>query len=107
MPRYDKLVRDNIPSIIEANGQRYRSRILNDTEYREQLRLKLHEELQEYLDADEHEEALLELADLLEVIRALSTVHGSDVERLEQLRAVKAAERGGFQNRIFLIDAGN
>lgn len=47
---------------------------------------------------------LEELADMLEVIRALAAVHGSSWEQLEVLRAKKVEFRGGFQERVYLID---
>lgn len=45
-----------------------------------------------------------ELADMLEVIRALAEVHGVNAAQLDKLRADKAEERGGFQERVYLID---
>lgn len=40
--------------------------------------------------------------DVLEVLRAICIARGHTLEELEQLRAKKAAERGGFEERIFL-----
>lgn len=34
---YNKLVRDNIPSIIESKGEKPITRILNEKEYKEEL----------------------------------------------------------------------
>lgn len=45
-----------------------------------------------------------ELADMLEVIRALAVIHGATWEELEALREKKAEARGGFQERVYLID---
>lgn len=104
MPTYNKLVRDKIPQVIEANGKAFRTRILDEAEYRVELHTKLREEMNEYLSATSSEDAQEELADLLEVIHALAVIHGSDPEALEQLRAQKAAKRGGFQERVYLID---
>lgn len=42
------------------------------------------------------------MADVLEVLRAICIARGYTLEELEQLRAKKAAERGGFEERIFL-----
>lgn len=42
------------------------------------------------------------LADLLEVIRAAVIARGYTIEDLEQVRAEKAAKRGGFEKRILL-----
>lgn len=104
MPVYNKLVRDNIPQVIAATGKGCRTRILDEVEYKEELNTKLKEELNEYLEASTSEQSLEELADVLEVIRALSVVHGASPEELEAVRAKKAEKRGGFQERVYLID---
>ena len=104
MPTYNKLVRDNIPQVIEATGKAFRTKIIDEAEYRVELQTKLKEEMNEYLSAISPEDSLEELADLLEVVRALAVIHGSSPEALEQLRAEKAAKRGGFQERVYLID---
>ena len=72
--------------------------ILSDEGYLRMLDVKLDEELAEY-HADQNIE---ELADLMEVIRACAVARGYSVEELEQVRAEKAAKRGGFEKRILL-----
>lgn len=104
MPTYNKLVRDRIPFIITSQGKECRTRILNPEEYTVELKVKLNEESEEYFKADNNQEALEELADILEVIRALAEAHGSDWAGLEKIRADKAEARGGFQERVYLID---
>ncbi len=49
-------------------------------------------------------EALEELVDMLEVIRALAEVHGVNSAQLDKLHVDKAEARGGFQERMYLID---
>lgn len=104
MPTYNKLVRDRIPEIIEGTGKRYSTKTLNKSEFIKELRRKSLEELEEYMNADNHEEALEELADLLEIIHALAETHGASIEKVEELRKQKAEERGGFKEKILLID---
>lgn len=89
-----KLVRDRIPDLFPDSIYRK----LTATEYAEALRNKLTEEVREYLAERTPEE----LADVLEVLHALAALHGLTPEKLEQLRAHKAAERGGFAGRIWL-----
>ena len=72
--------------------------ILSDEDYLRMLDVKLDEELAEY-HADQNIE---ELADLMEVIRACAVARGYSVEELEQVRAEKAAKRGGFERKILL-----
>ena len=95
---HNKLVRDRIPEIIEASGKTCSVEILSEADWLAALDAKLDEELAEY-HADQN---LEELADLLEVIRACAAARGYTPEQLEQLRAEKAAQRGGFEQRIFL-----
>lgn len=96
--RYNKLVRDRIPEIISSSGKTCSTEILSPENYLCMLEAKLDEELAEY-HADQKIE---ELADLLEVIRATAIARGYSLEELERVRAEKAAERGGFENRILL-----
>ncbi|PAF31260.1 nucleoside triphosphate pyrophosphohydrolase [Paenibacillus sp. 7516] len=104
MPTYNKLVRDKIPHIIRSSGKECRTRILNPDEYKQELRTKLQEELYEYLSAVSDQEALEELADMLEVIRGLAEGHGADPVQLDNLCAAKSEARGGFGERVYLID---
>jgi len=104
MTTYGKLVRDQIPNIIRAQGLSCRTRALTEPEFREALRAKFTEEWDEYLHAADDPAALEELADLSEVLHALAEVHGFPPKDLEAHRAAKSMERGGFRQRLFLID---
>ena len=95
---YDKLVRDQIPQIICANGNSCEIRVLEDREYQKRLEEKLSEELSEYLESGQLEE----LADLLEVMMALVKAKGSSWQALEQIRTDKLAKRGGFEKKLLL-----
>ncbi len=95
---HNKLVRNNIPQIIEAAGKQAVTRVLSDEEYLAELDRKLTEECAEY-QADKNVE---ELADVLEVLYAIAAARGYSVQELERIRAAKAEKRGGFADRIFL-----
>ncbi len=97
---HNKLVRDRIPEIIAASGKTCVCRVLPEEEYLERLDEKLNEELAEYQES----KSLEELADLLEVIRAVTVARGYTLEQLETVRAKKAQERGGFRDRVFLVE---
>lgn len=102
-----KLVRDRIPEILEREkGVKPETRIMDRQEYLHELRWKLLEEVREACVAHETSEFLRELADLTEVIRANVTAHGFTMVELEREREKKLAEKGGFDNRIFLISDG-
>jgi len=96
--KYDKLVRDKIPDSIVKNGKTPVTHIANDDEYLSALVKKLHEEVAEYVEDGNIEE----LADILEVVYALSTVHKLSIEDLEFLRVQKLEKRGGFDQKIIL-----
>lgn len=104
MPIYNKLVRDLIPDVITKTGKEFSTRILPEDEYIVELKKKLTEELQEYNEAKTDKEAVEELADILELLHAAVKIHGSSVEKLEEVRKAKAEKRGGFEQRIFLIE---
>jgi predicted house-cleaning noncanonical NTP pyrophosphatase (MazG superfamily) len=95
---YDKLVRDEIPEIIEANDETPVTHIADETEYERRLLDKLDEEVAEYSE----EQSVEELADVLEVIHALREHHGITREELAQIKEEKASERGRFDDRIVL-----
>lgn len=98
MKQYHKLVRDRIPEIIEADGKTCVCETLSDEDYLSLLDQKLNEELAEYQESN----SLEELADLLEVMRAVVKARGWTMEDLEQVRAKKATKRGGFEKKILL-----
>ena len=95
---YNKLVRDRIPEIIQASGKTCTTEILTDQDYIRVLDDKLDEELAEY----HKDQNIEELADLLEVLRAVTVARGYSLEELERICAEKAAERGNFEKRILL-----
>lgn len=97
---YNKLVRNRIPEIIEADGKTCKTQILTDEEYLRYVDEKLDEELAEYHKYGSIEE----LADLLEVICAAAKARGSSIEDVEAIRARKVEKRGGFEKKIFLIE---
>ena len=97
---YNKLVRDRIPEIIKAGGTDCKIEILSDADYIEMIDAKLDEELAEY----HSDQTIEELADLLEVIYTATKARGYTLEELEVVRAKKAAERGVFDKKIFLIE---
>ena len=97
---YTKLIRNRIPEIIAANGKTSRTRQADGAEYRGLLEKKCMEEWQEYLESG----SLEEMADLMEALRALIAEHGWTEAQLEAVRLAKRAARGGFENRIVLLD---
>ena len=95
MIKYNKLVRDRIPEIIQSSGKSCTTEVLSSDNYLRMIDAKLDEELAEY----HKDQNIEELADLLEVIRAAAIACGYTLEDLER---EKAAKRGGFEKRILL-----
>ena len=98
---YHKLVRDRILEIIRKNGREPKSHVADEREYWLKLKEKLQEEVDEFKLSENPEE----LADILEVLYAIRDAKGVDWNELENLRAKKWEERGGFQDRIILEEA--
>lgn len=95
---YNKLIRDKIPEIISANGERPIVETLNKKDYKNQLDIKLQEELREYFADDNVEE----LADVVEVIYAILDYKGISLDEFESIRNNKRKERGAFKKRLLL-----
>ncbi|WP_096187837.1 nucleoside triphosphate pyrophosphohydrolase [Evansella halocellulosilytica] len=102
MPIYNKLVRDRIPEIIKNNGKKYEMRRLDHGEFEREAKIKLKEELEEFYEAENAEQAIEELADLLELIYCISDHYGYSRAELETIRQEKAQRRGSFQEHLFL-----
>lgn len=97
---FNKLGRNKIHENIAVNGGKAITRILTQDEYLVALYNKLQEEVKEFLDTPNSEE----LADILEVVCALAPLISGSMQELEKIRAAKAQDRGGFDERIFLIE---
>jgi predicted house-cleaning noncanonical NTP pyrophosphatase (MazG superfamily) len=95
----NKLVRNLIPKIITNKGQIPETRILNDEDFKKELDLKLKEEVTEYLTDDNCDE----LADIMEVVYAIASTKGVSEKELDEIRLKKKQERGGFEEKIFLV----
>ena len=95
----NKLVRDGMPEIIMAKGEKPEVRTLSDNDYIKELKTKLQEEVNEFA-ADE---SIDELADIQEVIYGILFAKNKTFAELEELRKQKKQERGGFEKKVFLV----
>ncbi|MEN3538099.1 nucleoside triphosphate pyrophosphohydrolase [Microbispora sp. ZYX-F-249] len=96
-----KLVRDKIPDIIRRDGREPVVTVLDEAGFREALLAKLFEESTELSEAPPAQ-VPEEIADVLEVLHTLARVHGQDWRDIERLADAKRAERGGFDDRLYL-----
>ncbi len=100
--KYNKLIRDRIPEILENKGVNFSSHIADDTEYWKKLKLKIVEEATEFAKDDNAKE---ELADILEVMHAILDHKNITFESIEEIRLKKKRDRGGFAKKIILDEA--
>lgn len=96
--KMNKLVRDNIPNIIEQQGDNPDFVILDSIDYYNELKKKLTEELTEFNISDD----VLELCDLVEVISAILDYKNINNKEFEEMRLKKNKINGKFKNKIFL-----
>ena len=96
---YRKLVRDKIPEIIEKSGKAYCIDHLGEEAFINELYSKLDEEVEEF----RQNRSVDELADILEVVFAISEARGVTPLELEQIKADKAEARGGFKKKLLLV----
>jgi predicted house-cleaning noncanonical NTP pyrophosphatase (MazG superfamily) len=98
----EKLIRDKLPELVlKERNEVLNTRIADESEMLSFLKQKIVEEANEVFNAKNNSELAEELADLLEVIRALSTkqkIVGSVFLKREE----KHSERGGFEKGIIL-----
>src|SRR5438309_1408274 len=100
---HNKLVRDNIPEILEDKGIEVEEQIMLDPrEYEKALRDKLVEESQEVLESDS-EHLLEEMGDVMSVLDAMCAFYGFSAENLLTQQKRKDIERGTFKGRIKLV----
>ena len=95
---YNKLVRDNIPDIIRKNGETPHIFILDNDKYLQELKTKLIEETNEFMESEE----LMELADILEVVEYLAKAKGSNLDEVLKLKEKKEIKNGAFEKKILL-----
>ena len=98
---YNKLVRDKIPENINSmEGRKATWRIMSDGEYIKELNKKLLEEAHEFIE----ENAIEELADVMEVIQSIMRIKNISYEELKNVQQIKREKKGGFSNKIYLVE---
>ena len=93
--KYNKLVRDKIPEIIESQGKRCKVYVAVNEDYQQRLKDKLQEEVQEFLK----DPCVEELADIEEVLLSIAEINRWDISGA---RIAKNFTRGGFWRRYVL-----
>lgn len=109
--KFGKLVRDKIPADLRRKGLHVVTRRLRGAKRSVARRAKLHEEVRELCAVDrslgrsDDDRCRIagEIADVLEVLRAIARAHRLEWHVVESRRISKASSRGGLQNGIFLV----
>jgi len=112
--KYNKLIRDNIPEIIKADGEIHITQILDDEEFKYYLDKKLQEEVNEYLKISKdlnidssYSEKFSETDELIDIAEVLYTIleyRNIPIEKFEKYRLEKRNKKGYFKSRILLKD---
>jgi len=100
--KYNKLVRNNIPDIIRANGGVPVTKKLKPAEYKKALLKKLQEEAAEVAGVRTVPQLIGELADVEEVLDALRMAYNIKRTAVSIARRAKRKKRGGFSNHLYL-----
>ncbi len=93
-----KLVRDNIPEIIKKSGKQISLREAKDRELEIFLIRKMVEEVSEFEDTPNLEEA----ADIYEVFLAFLDNWNLDFSEVKEAARLKRSKRGSFQKGLIL-----
>lgn len=99
---HNKLVRDKIPEKIEQNGEDAITVQLEKNILGQLLKRKLVEESLEVLDAENSEDLITELADVLEVIDGILQQQDINVQEVLKKKRKKRDKVGGFERGIYL-----
>lgn len=99
---YNKLVRDNIPRFINTSGKKAKFQQLSKEAYKEALKAKLVEEVNEFVNAKNNSERIEEIADIKEVITAITKEFSLKNKDINNVRFKKNLRNGAFNKRYFL-----
>lgn len=102
MTKYNQLVRDGSPALIEANWMSVKTHVANEKEMFLMLQKKLKEKMWDFF----LEESPEELADILEVMHAICKNKWFSMNTIENLRLQKRKEKGWFDKQIILDSVG-
>ena len=95
---YNKLVRDRIPEILDAEGKEYSITKCNEDDILDYAKKKLLEEAMEFVENPCAEEA----ADIIEILKFMCSRIGVYEIQVEAAAISKYARKGGFQENYIL-----
>ena len=98
--KFDKLVRDKIPELIEQDSKNCIIKKVEGKEKLDYLFKKLFEESQELCDSKNVEE----LADVQEVLDSIAKELNISKDEINRIKQQKAESRGSFEKGIVLLE---
>lgn len=99
---YNKLIRDKIPEIIVAAGEKPKIRKLNKKEFKIELQKKVLEEAKELVAAKNKKDILNEVVDIQELLDWIIKEQKLDHSQIKKLQKEKNKKRGSFEKQLFL-----
>ena len=109
--KIDKLVRDKIPDVIKQKGIKVIAKVLEKQQYASALKSKLLEEAEELNQAQNQNQVLEELCDVLEVMLAIANINHICLSDIVAQMEKKRVQLGGFKEAIYLdsieVEDGN
>jgi predicted house-cleaning noncanonical NTP pyrophosphatase (MazG superfamily) len=103
---FGKIVRDKIPARIAQRKEAELTRKLPENIQKNFLISKLLEEALEVRNAEARNEKTLELADLVEIVRALARLDGISFDEVTRAADEKRLKAGGFDEGLVLLQTG-
>lgn len=102
--KYDKLIRDRIPLLI-PNKKVITKKITDQEEIIKYAKMKLEEEIAEFLETPNHEEAADVIESFYNLYKNILGVYPDDLElQIESERTKKRIKKGGFSENIILLE---
>lgn len=100
--RLEKLVRDRIPELMAEPGNVLEVLTLDHKAHILALKEKLKEEAQEVFVAKSREQLIEEIADVTEVLDALTLKLSIKKSEIEAIKRTKSLKKGGFDRGLFV-----
>lgn len=97
-----KIVRDQCTEQLIEAGIEVEERSLDRAGTSRYIKEKLVEEAKEVVEAKSLQEVTEELADVLEVVKAVARFHGISESAVEEARQAKRKRRGGFEKYCYI-----
>lgn len=101
---HNKLWRSKFTEMMVDKGCVVYADKLDEDQYEEALRAKIVEESIEMLEATDQEEAMEEMADILEVMDCLCKVYGIKMADILDIKARKLAKLGSYSEQKLITD---